>query len=78
MELKCSVCGLSFQELYGLLGKDYIHVHHLIPLSTTGKILINPERDLRPICPNCHSMLHKKDPPLAISELKEIMERSKK
>jgi 5-methylcytosine-specific restriction enzyme A len=26
---RCAVCDFSFEEIYGSLGRDYIHVHHL-------------------------------------------------
>ncbi|WP_255262869.1 HNH endonuclease [Bacillus wiedmannii] len=56
----CVVCGFNFEERYGQMGKDFIHVHHLKELSQIGEEYeINPIEDLRPVCPNCHSMLHK-------------------
>ena len=33
----CSVCGFNFEERYGALGKGFIHVHHLKPLSEIGE-----------------------------------------
>jgi len=30
---KCSVCGFDFEEFYGEIGTEYIHVHHLKPLN---------------------------------------------
>jgi predicted HNH restriction endonuclease len=57
---KCSVCGFNFEEIYGEIGKGYIHVHHLKPLREINKEYnVDPINDLRPVCPNCHSMLHK-------------------
>ena len=56
----CSVCGFDFQHTYGELGKYFIHVHHLIPISEIGaEYSVNPIEDLRPVCPNCHAMLHR-------------------
>lgn len=73
----CKVCGLSFQKRYGLIGSGFIHVHHLIPLSKRGaEYQVNPINDLRPVCPNCHAMLHKKTPPFSIDELKNILEKA--
>lgn len=70
----CAVCDFDFEKMYGILGSGFIHVHHLIPLSEVGKTYqIDPINDLRPVCPNCHAMLHKKNPPLTIKELKEII-----
>lgn len=68
----CSVCDFDFEKRYGVLGKGYIHVHHLVPVSDVGKTYrVNPIKDLRPVCPNCHAMLHKKSPPYTIEQLKE-------
>jgi hypothetical protein len=69
----CSVCAISFDRIYGEIGKGFIHVHHLERLADTGKRLVNPASDLVPVCPNCHSMLHRKNPPLLPEELKKLM-----
>ncbi len=75
--LSCYVCEINFEKLYGEIGKGFIHVHHLIPVSQIGELYqIDPIQDLRPVCPNCHSMLHKKTPPLKIEELKDMMSRT--
>ena len=70
----CSVCNFNFEKFYGNLGYKFIHVHHLIKVATIKQeYQVNPVQDLRPVCPNCHSMLHKQNPPLTIDELKEIL-----
>lgn len=70
--LACRVCGLRFEDRYGEIGKGFIHVHHLHPLSEiSGEYKIDPIKDLVPVCPNCHAMLHKKSPPYTIEQLKE-------
>lgn len=75
----CSVCGFSFEERYGEIGAGYIHVHHLKPLAQAGgEYELDPVEDLRPVCPNCHAMLHKKKPPYGIEELKEILGRGRR
>ncbi len=67
---QCCVCGFDFEETYGEIGRGYIHVHHLVPLSAIGdEHEVNPITDLRPVCPNCHHMLHKREPPLSPDEL---------
>lgn len=66
----CCACGFSFEETYGQLGANYIEVHHLKPVADIGEeYLIDPIKDLRPVCANCHRMLHKQRPPLSIEEL---------
>lgn len=67
---KCSVCGFDFEEVYGEIGTEYIHVHHLKPLNEINEeYRVDPINDLRPVCPNCHSMLHKAK--LSIEQLRE-------
>ena len=51
-------------------GKKYIEIHHLKQLADSGKeYQIDPIKDLRPVCANCHRMLHKQRPPISIEEL---------
>ena len=71
---KCAVCGMDFEERYGKIGRGFIHVHHLVPISSIGKTYrLNPIADLVPVCPNCHNMLHRKEPPYTIKELQEML-----
>ena len=76
---KCAVCGIDFEKVYGEIGRGFIHVHHVVPLSSIGKdYQINYEKDLVSVCPNCHAMLHRKNPPYTIDELKELIALSNK
>lgn len=73
----CIVCGFSFGDFYGDFAKDFIHVHHLVPLSAiNNEYKVDYKNDLVPVCPNCHAMLHKKKDLnyLSVNELKEIIE----
>ncbi len=68
---KCSVCEFDFADYYGEIGKNFIHVHHLIQIATVKKTYsVDPINDLRPVCPNCHAMIHRQNPALTIEELK--------
>jgi 5-methylcytosine-specific restriction protein A len=70
----CVVCGFNFQSRFGNIGKDFIHVHHLKPQALTdGEYEFDPVTDLRPVCPNCHAMLHRGESVLSIEELREIL-----
>jgi len=67
----CQVCGLDFGKRYGDIGKGFIHVHHLKQLAHVGEQYeVDPVADLRPVCPNCHAMLHRTTPPLSIDALR--------
>lgn len=71
---RCVVCALDFSDRYGELGAGFIHVHHLRPLSEIREQYeLDPITDLRPVCPNCHAMLHRKSPPLGVDELRAVV-----
>lgn len=55
-KFECIVCGMSFEKIYGELGRDFIHVHHVNPLADNGK---DVSANMIPVCPNCHAMLHR-------------------
>src|SRR5574337_269314 len=67
----CKACGFKFEAAYGAHGKNYIEVHHVVPISTLPKpSAINSKDDLTVLCSNCHRMVHRKrDAPLSIEEL---------
>lgn len=70
----CLICGFNFESFYGSAGRDIIHVHHLQPISTIGQSReVDPIRDLRPVCPNCHTMIHRREPIYSLEEVKEML-----
>lgn len=75
--MKCGACQIDMASLYGELGKDVIHVHHLKELSSLGKSYrVDPKADLRPVCPNCHAVLHSRSPCIGVEDLrKHLAER---
>ena len=69
----CKVCDFNFEKYFGKVGKEFIHVHHVNPISEIGmEYEINPIKDLVPVCPNCHAMIHSKRPAFTMKEIKEI------
>ncbi len=55
----CVACGLDMGQIYGPEFSNCVHVHHLNPLSQTdGPHTVDPIKDLVPVCPNCHSVIH--------------------
>ena len=76
--LNCKVCDFNFLKSYGEIGKQFIEVHHLTPLSEQGGInTIRIESDLTVLCSNCHSMIHRRsDKLLTIDELKKTLKKA--
>lgn len=75
----CKACQFNFEKTYGELGKNYIEIHHVNPLSRVKeKHEIDPATDVVPLCANCHRMVHRQPSHvLSIEELKEILEQTK-
>ncbi len=74
----CAVCGFDFGRVFGTLGKGFIHVHHVVPIGRVGKAYkINPIADLISVCPNCHAMIHRAEPPLTVEQLRGHIAKSK-
>lgn len=72
----CIVCGFDFESTYGEVGHDYIHVHHLFQVASVGKIYeVDPIKDLRPVCPNCHSIIHRNKNAYSIEEVREFVRK---
>jgi putative restriction endonuclease len=75
----CSVCGLDFEKRYGTIAKGFIHVHHLRQLSDLGeKYQVDPIKDLRPVCPNCHAAIHLRNPAFTIEEVQGMLTKNAK
>ena len=72
------MCGFDFGAVYGEAFAGKIEVHHIKPISEIGEdYLVDPVRDLVPVCPNCHRMLHSKpDGVFSIEELKMLMQKA--
>ncbi|SKA70773.1 5-methylcytosine-specific restriction enzyme A [Pantoea ananatis] len=71
---QCKVCQIDLSKIYGDIAKEFIHVHHLKQLSKIKKEHSpDPIKDLIPVCPNCHAMLHRKNPPFTPEEIKDMI-----
>lgn len=74
----CVVCNFNFEAVYGAIGTGFIHVHHIIPLAEIRQEYeLDPIRDLIPICPNCHAIIHLTQPAISIEELRSCLTTSK-
>lgn len=54
--LRCLVCDFSFRKQYGPDAADVIELHHDMPIAAGHRL--TRIQDLKPVCPNCHRMLH--------------------
>lgn len=71
---KCCICDFDFEGIYGNLGKGFIHVHHLKSISASeGTHVVCPKTDLRPVCPNCHAMIHRSGKNRSIEEIRSLL-----
>lgn len=71
----CVACGFNFGAKYGDLVAGLIHVHHVVPIAKVGsEYELDPVNDLRPVCPNCHAVMHRREPPFSVEEVKGMLE----
>ena len=72
----CAICGFDFGKTYGLECEGMIHVHHLKMISEADReYVVDPINDLRPVCPNCHMVLHSKKEGYEIAEVQAMIKR---
>jgi len=72
----CQACGLNYEDKYGVVGADLIHVHHVTPLSDIGEAYqVDPIRDLIPLCATCHHVVHSRNPPYTVAEIKAAVQK---
>ena len=77
--IRCHACDLDFGTHYGQIAAGFIEIHHIVPVSQIGTdYVIDPKNDLVPLCPNCHSVAHRRQPPLEVSEIREMIGRSQR
>ena len=75
---RCKTCEMSFKETYGPLADKIIHVHHIKPLHKRKKeYKVNPIKDLIPLCPNCHAVIHSKAIPYTLKQIENMIRSSK-
>jgi 5-methylcytosine-specific restriction enzyme A len=73
----CTVCSFDFESAYGPLAAGFVHVHHLKPLSEIGeRYEIDPIKDLRPVCPNCHAVIHLDGRTRTIEEVQSLLKQA--
>ncbi|AOW25687.1 HNH endonuclease [Sphingomonas melonis TY] len=70
----CKACDTDMGRRYGDTAVGLIEVHHVTPVSEVGAgYVIDPRTDLIPLCPNCHSVAHRRSPPFSVGELRDML-----
>ena len=74
---KCQICGIDLGKVYGVEFSGKIEVHHIVPISKIKKTyVVDPIKDLIPVCPNCHMILHSKNEGVYTpEEIKKILKK---
>ena len=73
--LACLACGLTFGERYGAVAEGFIEIHHVVPLGILkGPRVVDPATDLVPLCSNCHSVAHRRNPPFSVEEIRALLQ----
>lgn len=75
----CQVCNCNLTKVYGPIAEGFIHVHHINSLSSQKQEHEVDLDNLITVCPNCHSMLHRKykGKEVTIEELKQMIENER-
>lgn len=69
----CCICGFDFEKAYGPDFAGLIHVHHITPIAKRrGPYEVDPDADLRPVCPNCHAVIHSGGACRSVEEVKDL------
>ena len=74
-DYRCEVCDMTFKEVYGKIGKEYIIAHHKNPIGNMKKTAMTTLDDIALVCANCHAMLHTNNPPLSLEKLRNKIKR---
>ena len=70
---------MDFAAVYGAIGYGYIEIHHVVPVSRmVAGYVVDPRSDLIPLCANCHAMVHRRDPPITLDDLREFLRIGKR
>lgn len=73
----CQVCFESLEEKYGSAATTVIHVHHREELHLAGQRLTDPYEDLVTVCPNCHAVIHSRQPAYEPDEVRQMIAKQK-
>ena len=73
VSLDCEVCGFSFARAYGAGASEYCEVHHLLLFSEVEQTTRTRIKDLAILCANCHRVIHLRNPPYTLNEVRGLL-----
>lgn len=72
--LSCFGCNFNFESFYGPAGQGIIEIHHLTPVHLMNeRRVVDPRSELVPLCSNCHTLVHRQDPPYDLQQLRNFV-----
>lgn len=74
LPIVCEGCGFDFEKTYGERGRDFIEVHHVVPVSELEVGQTLRLGDLSLLCSNCHRMVHRRQPWLTVKEVQILID----
>lgn len=74
--LACEICGFDFAGRYGERGQGFIECHHTVAVSDPAHRGATRLEDVALVCSNCHRMVHRWRPWLALPELGQLLTRA--
>ena len=70
----CQSCNVEMGQRYGRVAAGFIEVHHTTSVSLLkAGYVVDPARDLVPLCPNCHRVAHRRMPPYSVNEIRQML-----
>ena len=78
-DYECQVCGLRFEDFYGILGRGFAEAHHIVPLNKLRGTVKTRLEDLLTVCANCHRMLHRMEgKPSDVVKLRQLVPKRRR
>jgi len=72
--LAYEICKFSFKHWYGTEAADYCEVHHLVPFSKVEETTETRLEDLAVVCANCHRVIHLRNPPYDLEDIRRMLD----
>jgi hypothetical protein len=72
---RCKICDINLKETYSSINHESIHVHHLNLISKNGVSIPDPIKDMVPLCPNCHHIIHLRTPQYSLEEVRTMLKK---